>query len=85
MAHKNGEEDMDWLVQVVPYSFQDRPVQNLPSLSRTGIAIPSLALPQGGSLRTDGQTEAVGRISMPVGTTEVLADDGKHDLAPVLS
>lgn len=33
LAHKNGEEGMDWPVpvQVVPYSFEDRPVQNLPS------------------------------------------------------
>lgn len=71
-------------VQVVSYSFEHCPVQNLPSLSHSGIAIPSLPMPQGGRLETDRQTDAAVRISMPVGGTEVLADDGKHDLAPVL-
>lgn len=33
----------------------------------------------------DGQTAAVVRIPMPVGGTEVLADNGKHDLAPMFS
>lgn len=78
---------MDWPapVQVVPYSFEDRPVQNFPSLSNPRISIPSLPLPQGGSLRTDGRTDAAVRICTRVGGTKVLADDGKHDLAPVLS
>lgn len=71
-------------VQVVPYSFDHCPVQNLPSLSHAGVAILLLPMPQGGRLQTGRQTDAVVRFSMPVGGIEVLADDGKHDLAPVL-
>ena len=86
-AYKNGEEGTAWpaLVQVVPCSFEDRPVRNLLSLSHMGIFIPSLPCPGEAACGKDGRTDAAVRISVPGGGTEVLADDGKHDLAPVLS
>lgn len=73
-------EGMDWsvTVQMMHSSFEDHPIRNLPALHRdhnSFLASASGRLPS-------SWPAAIVRVSTSAGGTEVLADYGKHDLAP---
>lgn len=71
---------MDWsmTVHMMHYSFEDCPIQTLRALPRDHNSFFTSA---SGRLPSSWMA-AIVRVSMSAGGTEVLADYGKHDLAP---